>query len=151
LAIAAAGVAARHQQDLHNLYEAALGQEAANEFWNAWNALHNSKSGSSSAQGLANAQSGSTSGSLGRSNGGHSGGSGSGGGGTGTGNGASSNRTTVDLAASQSQTTIPPAITALLVGLLVLTFLVVAMAVMRRNAARGRTRVASAGEDEGAE
>jgi hypothetical protein len=51
--------------------------------------------------------------------------------------------------ASESELT-SPAITAWLLGLLVLAFVVAAVVAMRRNAHRARALVASAGDDEGA-
>jgi hypothetical protein len=149
LAIAAAGLAAQKQTAQLAQQQAALVQEATNEFLYL---LHNMKGGSSLAEGAAGATSGSTHGQaggpgvrLGSSNGGHSGGSG----GVGTGNGSSSDPTTVNLAASQSRPA-SPSMTALLLGLLVLALVMVAIVAMRRNALRARAVAAPAGDDEGA-
>jgi hypothetical protein len=151
LAIAAAGLAAQKQTALQAQQQAALVQEATNEFLYL---LHHMKSGSLPT-GLAGAQSGSTDAQAvgpgvrsGSSNGGHSGNSG--GGGTGTRNGSSSDPTTVNLVASQSKPA-SPLMTALLLGLLVLALVMVAIVAKRRHALRAQAVVVSAGDDEGAE
>ena len=149
-AIAAAGVALANQTAQQDQYVAALRQAATNAFISALDKL---KGGSSLASGSAGATSGSAHGRAvgpgvgsGSSNGGHSGGSGTGG----TGNSSSANPTTINLAVNQSKPT-SPVTTALLLGLMVLALVAVAMVVLRRNTLRARARVASAGEDEGAE
>jgi hypothetical protein len=151
LAIAAAGVAAAKQAAQEDEDQAVLVQEATNEFLYL---LHNMKSGSLP-EGPADAQSGSTQAQaagpgvrLGSSNAGHS--DSSSGIQTGTGKGSSSDPTTVNLVASQSKPP-SPLTTALLLGLLALALVMVAIVAMRRNAARARAVVASAGDDEGAE
>jgi hypothetical protein len=140
----AAGLALKNEWALQALQGDALNRIAINTFEKA---LHNLKGGSSLAQGLAGASTGVSSG---RSKGGASRGTRSGGGGTGAGNGSSSNPTTMNLVASQSGPA-SPAMTALLVGLLVVALVVTTLAAMRRKSRRARVLVASTGEDQRAE
>jgi hypothetical protein len=145
----AAGVALQKEWALQALYQDGLTQIAVNELENGLRKLQDGSSGAglSSGTGFAGANSSSTGARSGSSKDGDSRGTRSGDGATGSGNGSSSNPTTVNLVANQSKPT-SPAMTAWLLGLLLLAFVVAAVVAMRRNARRARALVASAGDDE---
>jgi hypothetical protein len=122
---AAAGVALQKTLALQALHEDALTQIAVNELRNGLRKLQDGSSKGGAFRGTRSGDGG-------------------------TGNGSSSNPATVNLVASQSKPT-SPAMTALLVGLLLSALAAVAIVAMRRKARRARVLVASAVEVESGE